>query len=47
MDVAMAFIIIGGLLEPVWVVALKKFDAERRIVSLDGNLCSQRDSQST
>ncbi len=32
MDVAMAFIIIGGLLEPVWVVALKKFDVERRIV---------------
>lgn len=32
MDVAMALIVIGGFLEPVWVIALKKFDAERSIV---------------
>lgn len=29
MDAAMAFVVIGGLLEPVWVIALKRFDSER------------------
>lgn len=29
MDAAMAFVIIGGLLEPVWVVALKRYNTER------------------
>ncbi len=29
MDLAIVWVIIGGLLEPAWVVALKKFDSER------------------
>lgn len=29
MDTAMAMVVIGGLLEPVWVVALKKYNTER------------------
>ncbi len=29
MDPAIIWVIIGGLLEPVWVVALKKLDSER------------------
>ena len=30
MDLSMAFIIVGGLLEPVWVISLKKFDESRK-----------------
>lgn len=32
MDVSMLFIIIGGLLEPVWVICLKKFNEKRNPV---------------
>ena len=28
MDAAMALVVIGGLLEPVWVVALKRYNTE-------------------
>ncbi len=31
MDLALLWIIVGGLLEPVWVVALKKFDEVRNV----------------
>lgn len=31
MDLALLWIVIGGFLEPVWVVALKKFDEKRSI----------------
>ncbi len=29
MDLAIVWVVLGGLLEPVWVVALKKLDSER------------------
>lgn len=31
MDLALLWIVIGGLLEPVWVVALKRFDEVRNL----------------
>ena len=31
MDAAMALIVIGGLLEPVWVVALKRYNTEHNL----------------
>lgn len=31
MDIAMALIVLGGLLEPVWVIALKRLDSERNL----------------
>lgn len=31
MDLALLWIVAGGLLEPVWVVALKKLDEERNL----------------
>lgn len=31
MDLAIIWVIAGGLLEPVWVVALKKLDEERNL----------------
>ena len=34
MDAGMLWIIAAGLLEPVWVITLKKFDEDRRIVWL-------------
>ena len=33
MDAGMLWIIAAGLLEPVWVIPLKKFDEDRRIPS--------------
>lgn len=34
MDASMILIVIGGLLEPVWVIALKRFDESRSITWL-------------
>lgn len=31
MDLALVWIVVGGLFEPVWVVALKKLDEERSL----------------
>lgn len=31
MDLALAWVVVGGLLEPVWVIALKRFDSTRNL----------------